>query len=412
MSSFGRCRCYWFASMKASSLIPASSRRSTLFFSLCIVLIAANLRAPITSLGPVLGQVQSALGLNDSAGGFLSALPLIVFAMLSLVAPAFGRAVGVERGLGAALLAILVGTVLRSTPVAFAIWVGTVVISAGIAIGNVLLPGLVKRRVPEHAAAVIGVYAAAMATFAGLGAGLAVPISQLPSSSWRMSLGVWAVLAAVALAVWMPQTRCAEHPASGGRLNATRHASPWTQTIGWHVSAFFACQSFVFYSIVSWYTVIVSSRGASAAAAGVALLLYQLVAIATNLGAAPIIKRARDQRGIGTLCGALLLVGTVGLASGAPAPTAWLLIAGLGAGLSMTTCLSLFGLRSSSHEQAAELSAMAQFVGYAGAAVGPVIFGALHQATSSWTLPLATLVGISILVVIFAYLAGRNKTMA
>jgi MFS transporter, CP family, cyanate transporter len=179
--------------MKASATSPASSRRSTFSFFLCIVLIAANLRAPITSLGPVLGDVQSALGLNDSIGGFLSAFPLIVFAALSLVAPAFGRAVGAERGLGVALLAILLGTVLRSAPFASAIWVGTVVVSTGIAVGNVLLPGLVKRRVPKHAAALIGVYAAAMATFAGLGAGLAVPISQLPGSSWRLSLGVWAV---------------------------------------------------------------------------------------------------------------------------------------------------------------------------------------------------------------------------
>jgi CP family cyanate transporter-like MFS transporter len=254
----------------------------------------------------VLADVQHELGLSDSAGGLLSALPLAVFAIVSLIAPALGRKLGAERALAAALLAILIGTVFRSLPVPAAMWGGTLIISTGIAVANVLLPGLVKRRSPEHAASLIGVYAAAMALFAGLGAGLAVPIAQIPGSNWRVSLGIWSVCAAIALLVWLPQMRGGEHGVRASASSATvANRSPWRQAIGWQVSAFFAFQSIVFYSIVSWYATIAASRGVSAASAGIDLLLYQIVAIATNLGVAPIIKRTKDQRFIGAVCGLL-----------------------------------------------------------------------------------------------------------
>ncbi|SDR48549.1 MFS transporter, CP family, cyanate transporter [Paraburkholderia fungorum] len=398
--------------MKSNAASFASSRRTAFLFSVGIVLIAANLRAPITSLGPVLGDVQRELGLNDAAGGLLSALPLAVFAIVSLVAPASGRKLGAERALGAALVAILTGTLFRSLAIHSAVWVGTLVISAGIAVANVLLPGLVKRRSPKHAASLIGIYAAAMALFAGLGAGLAVPIAHIPGSSWRVSLGVWSVCAAIALLAWLPQMRSGHRevrsPASAALAT---NRSPWTQAIGWQVSAFFAFQSIVFYSIVSWYATIAASRGVSPASAGVDLLLFQIVAIATNLGAAPIIKRAKDQRFIGAGCGLLYLAGSVGMMLDLPFSTLWLLVAGLGAGLSLTTSLSLFALRSASHEQAAELSGMAQFVGYGGGALGPIVFGVLHEMTSNWTYSLAILVAASMLVTLFAYQAGRDRTM-
>jgi MFS transporter, CP family, cyanate transporter len=399
-------------SMRSNSTSAASSRRPVFFFCLGIVLIAANLRAPITSLGPVLGNVQTDLKLNDADGGLLSALPLVVFAIVSLFAPAIGRTLGDERGLGAALAAILVGTVYRSLHASMAIWTGTIVISAGIAMANVLLPGLVKRRFPDEAASLIGIYAATMALFAGLGAGLAVPISDLPHSNWRVSLGVWSFFAAAAFAAWIPQMRTTRGALrSAPQTTLVPYRSPWRQAVGWQVSAFFAFQTVVFYSIVSWYATIAISRGVSPALAGVDMLLYQVVAILTNLGAAPLLRRTADQRWIGASCGLLYFVGTAGMFFASPYPRLWLMMAGLGAGLSLTTSLSFFALRSKDHKQAGELSGMAQFVGYGGGALGPILFGLLHETTSTWTLSLGMLVIASALVGLFAFLSGRRRTM-
>ncbi|MDR5838262.1 MFS transporter [Caballeronia sp. LZ034LL] len=396
--------------MKPASLL-ASSRRSAFLVPFGIVLIGANLRAPITSVGPVLADIQADLALSDSAAGLLNSLPLFVFALLSLVAPLIGRKLGAGRGLGAALAVILLGMCVRCVHGASGLWIGTLLLSSGIAVGNVLLPGLVKREYPQRAGSLIAIYAATMAAFAGIGAGLAAPVAHLPGADWRAALTLPAVLTVMALVVWLPAMRD-QHPAAARQARPTaKTRSPWKQAIGWHVSAFFAFQSLVFYALVSWYATISVSRGQSASDAGFALLLYQVVAIATNLGAAPMIKRMKDQRALGVLCGALLLVGTTGMASSVGPATLWLTIAGLGAGFSMTTSLSLFALRAASHEQAGELSGMAQCVGYAGAAVGPALFGFIHQATDDWTFSLDLLVAASVAVMVFAFLAGRARTM-
>lgn len=375
-----------------------------------IVLIGANLRAPITSLGPVLRDIQATLQLDGAAAGLLNALPLLLFAVLSLIAPSIGRRHGLERILGASIVAILMGTLLRSLWLPAGLWLGTILLSTGIAFGNVLLPGLVKRDFPDRAASIIGLYAAAMAGMAGLSAGLAVPIARLPFADWGLSLGAWAVLSLVTLLVWLPQMRAPQH-----HLSAAPHGmpvvSPWRHPIGWQVSLFFALHSLVFYSVVDWFASYVSDTGVSPAAAGGYLLVYQVVAIATNLGSASLIRRFADQRLLGFACGACLLVGTVGLLARPDLSLLWLIAAGLGAGIAMVTSLSLFALRTRDHHQAGALSGMAQFIGYAGAAAGPLLVGVLHDATGAWTAPLTLLIVASALVIVFATLAGRDRTI-
>jgi CP family cyanate transporter-like MFS transporter len=373
-----------------------------------IVLIGANLRAPVTSLGPVLIDIQRDLYMDGTAAGLLNAVPLLLFAVLSLVAPAAGRRRGLERVLGAALLAIAAGTLVRSLALPGAIWIGTVVLSSGIAMGNVLLPGLVKRDFPEKAGGLIGLYAAAMTGMAGIAAGVAVPIAGIAGSNWRWSLGIWALLALVTSLVWAPQWRAPQH-----RLGVAAHAegavSPWRHPIGWQVSLFFAFHSMVFYSLVDWFASYAATQGIPVVKSGALLLVYQVVAVATNLGTAPLIRRSRDQVALGLACGLLLLLGTAGLLLAPGAALLWLILAGLGAGVAMVTSLSLFGLRTRDHSEAAALSGMAQFVGYAGAALGPLMFGALHDATGGWTASLLLLICASVLVLVFASLAGRAR---
>ncbi|TBN53992.1 CynX/NimT family MFS transporter [Hansschlegelia quercus] len=392
---------------------PSTSTRSSLATGLglyCgIVLIGANLRAPITSLGPVLPDIQRDLALRGTAAGLLNALPLLIFALLSLTAPALGRRHGLERILGASIAVILIGAVTRSLALPGAIWLGTTLLSAGIAFGNVLLPALVKRDFPTRAPGLIGLYAAAMAAAAGLAAGLAAPIAQIPGLNWRWAIGVWALLALVTLFVWAPQLRVRQHHLGPAPAGDEAFASPWRHPIGWQVSLFFAFHSLVFYSIVDWFASYAASRGIALSSGGLMLLIYQLVAVATNLGSAPLIRRLRDQSGLGLGCGLLLLIGAVGLLLLPNLSLLWLICAGLGAGVAMVTSLSLFGLRTRDHHQAAALSGMAQFIGYAGAAAGPFLVGVLHDATGSWTFPLCLLIASSALVAVFATLAGRNR---
>lgn len=386
--------------------VAGRARRSRFILCVGIILIGANLRAPITSIGPVLPDIQRAMHLDGAAAGLLNALPLVIFALLSLVAPAIGRKHGLERVLGAAVAAILFGTVVRSLSFPAAIWLGTVLLSAGIAFGNVLLPGLVKRDFPSGATGLIGVYAAGMAGMAGLAAGLAVPIARLPNADWRWSIGCWALLSLVTAIIWLPQMRGRHrHLAAAGA--AQRFVSPWRHPIGWQVSLFFALHSLVFYAIVDWFASYAATSGVPLATAGAQLLVYQVVAVATNLGSAALIRRFRDQRLLGFACGLFLLIGTTGLLLRPDLSRLWLASAGLGAGIAMVTSLTMFTLRTHDHHQAGALSGMAQFVGYLGAAAGPLLVGVLHDATGGWGVPLSMLIAASALVVVFATLAGR-----
>lgn len=396
---------------QAESVSSAPFSKSTLYFA--IILIGANLRAPITCVGPLLPEIQSSLHLRGLGAGTLNALPLLIFATLSLVAPATGRRYGMKRVLAVALCGIALGTLGRSLPVHGAIWMGTALLSAGIAFGNVLLPGLVKQEFPTRAAGLIGYYAAAMAGFAGLAAGVAVPVAQRHGSDWRWAAGIWALPAFAALALWLPQTRTdAEQyqttmPAPvGGRL------SPWRHSIGWQVSLFFALHSMVFYSLVDWFPSYAAASGIAPVRAGWYLLVYQGVAIATNLGSAPLIRRSDNQKLLGFACGLLLLIGTSGLLLLPGYSLLWLIAAGLGAGVAMVTSLSLFALRTGDHHQAASLSGMAQFVGYAGAAAGPFLVGVLREIAGNWTYAILLLTVASALVSVFATLAGRRQIIA
>jgi CP family cyanate transporter-like MFS transporter len=392
--------------------LRASARRRLYILTLGIILIGANLRAPVTAIGPLLSDIQSSLHLSNGQAGMLNALPLAIFALLSLVAPAVGRKIGIEKVLGLALAAIAIGIGLRSLPYSGALWVGTGLLSIGIAFGNVLLPGLVKRDFPHQTGRLIALYAAAMAGTAGLATGLAIPLAQLPGSDWRWATAGWLILPSITLLVWIPQMRGQQHHRGGTANNGSdvaRRTSPWRHAIGWQVSIFFVLHSMVFYSIVGWFTSYAASAGISAATAGLYLLVYQVVAVATNLGCASLIKRFRDQTFLGLVCGVLLLTSTAGLTFAPRFSLIFLIIGGLGAGVAMVTSLSLFALRTHDHSQASALSGMAQFVGYIGAAAGPMVVGVLRDLTGSWTVPMSSLVIASALVIVFATLAGRAR---
>lgn len=385
----------------------AAGFRWSLFIG--IILIGACLRAPITSVGPVLFHIEQALHLDAVGAGLLNAIPLLMFSVLSLVAPAVGRRHGPVRVLAGALAAIALGTVLRSLPLAGAIWIGSLALSAGIAFANVLLPGLVKKEFPGRAAGLIGLYAATMAGTAGLASGLAVPIASWPGLDWRWSIGAWALLAFLALAAWLPQLASRGAPAGSAAIEVAPHASVWKSAIGWQVSLFFALLSVVFYATIDWYPSYAGSVGISPGRAGTDLLVYQLVAVAANLGCASLIKRTADQVLLGFACGLLMLIGSAGLLFAPAYDLVWMVCSGLSSGMAMVTALTLFTLRTRNHHQAAELSGMAQFIGYLGGALGALLVGALHQLTGAWLWPLAFLVACSALVMVFAALAGRRR---
>ncbi|MFA1240796.1 CynX/NimT family MFS transporter [Serratia odorifera] len=401
----------------AISTAAATRRRlhRPLLLIVGIMLVAANLRAALTSVGPLLEQIQQQLTLSATAAGLLNSLPLILFALLSPVTPALAQRIGIERTLGLALLMLVLGIALRSQPPTSLLWLGSGLIGAAIAFANVLLPTLVKRDFPQRAAAMISAYAAVMSLVAAIASGMAVPLAALNDNGWRFSLLCWGLPALLALLVWLPQLRNRALPQPMPQQAPSRalspFRSPWGSALGWQVALFMGLQSVTFYTIIGWFSAFAASHGTSAQQAGFELFIYQVVAIVANFVMVIILPRARDQRAIALVSSLLIFIGVGGLLLLPASSLVWLVFAGLGAGSSLVLALSFFGLRSQHHQQAALLSGMAQSVGYLLAAVGPTLFGLLHDLTQSWNVPLGILLGLTLLQMLFGILAGRSRVI-
>jgi len=364
-------------------------------------------------VGPVLVNISNDLGLSSAAAGFLTGLPLIAFAVFSPLAPGFASRLGLDRAMWMSLLILAAGIVLRSLPVpGFSfIWAGTILIGVAIAFLNVLVPSLVKRDFPLRVSQVTGSYTAAQAAFAAVGAAVVVPVAQTSPAGWRLALGVWAGLALIAMAVLLPWLR--RHTATTGHSAQPEAAyrSPWGSALGWQVTAFMGLQSIAFYVLMAWLPTIEQSRGVPATTAGVHLSVFLLISVFASLGTGGVLHRGSDQRLVSFASAALVFVTFLGLALAPDLILLWVVLGALGCGSLIVIALSLFSLRTVNHPQAASLSGMAQSVGYALGAAGPVVFGALHDATADWALPLFATAGVMAVLALMGLLAGRDRVI-
>jgi CP family cyanate transporter-like MFS transporter len=371
-----------------------------------LVLIATTMRGPFTAVGPLLDTIRTDLHLSGAGAGVLGMLPLLAFAGIAPVAPAIARRIGLERSLVVALAVHTVGLVLRALPGVVALFVGTALIGIAIGMVNVLLLALIKRDNPGRAAALTGLYTTTMGTFAMLGSGLAVPVADAAPGGWRTSLGVWAILAVIALVVWLPRLRT---PVSEMSIVDAPGVSHWRSPLAWQLTTFMGLQSFGFYVAISWLPSILHSHGVSVTAAGWYLALMQLCGLIASAVSAPLIGRLPDQRLLGAAASGLALLSYLGFLVFPGLGILWSSTVGFSQGVCITLALSLFALRARDARRAAALSGMGQSFGYLLAAFGPLLFGVLHDSTGSWTTPLVILVGLITVQSIVSLGAGRNR---
>lgn len=373
-----------------------------------IALIAVTMRGPFTSVGPLLDAIRSDVGLSAAGAGALSMLPLLAFAAISPVAPALARRLGLELTLTVALAVLAVGLVVRSLPgTTLPLLTGTALIGLAIGVVNVVLSALVKRDYPDRAPTLTGLYTTIMGTFAMIGSGVAVPVADAVAGGWRTSLGLWLITPLVALAVWLPHVRSPVTTRDVASLAPAR--PPWRSPLAWQLTAFMGLQSLGFYVSVSWLPTILHSHGLSAATAGWYVALMQLTGLLTSAVSPLIVRRLPDQRAFtatAALVGVLSFVGFV-VAPGLSA--VWSATVGLSQGVGITLALSFFALRARDAQQAAALSGMGQSLGYLLAALGPLLFGVLHDTTGGWTAPLLILAGLIGVQALVALGAGRSR---
>ena len=382
-------------------------RRETALLVLAIVLVSLNLRSALTVIGPLIRDLRAGDDLSGAAVGLLAAAPLLAFGLISPLGPALAARFGIERTLVACMLLLSVSLALRPLPSVVLLFAGTLAAGAGIAVANVLLPALVKRRFGEQATFVTGIYSVALGVGAALAAGLAVPSEGWFGDSWRAALGVWAVPALLAALVWLPLLG---GPRTRGSSAARVRVSLWRDRVAWYVTAYMALLAVQFYSMVAWLPEIYRHEGMTKGAAGALLSLSLVVGIPCGFLVGSLAGRLRDQRPIVWGAGAVGLAGWVGvLAAPSTVPSLWAILLGLGFGTGFTLVLALFVLRADDAPHAVALSGMAQSVGYTLAAIGPIAVGALHDATGRWTAPLVVLIGVAAIDLAVGLAAGRAR---
>ena len=379
------------------------------FAFLGVLVIAVNLRVAFVTVGPLLAEISSDLQLSSSMAGLLTGLPLISFALVSPIAPRISRRLGLDRALWLALLLLTCGALARSVPVMGAIWVGTALLGIGIAILNVLLPSLVKRDFPARISQVTGIYTAAQGAFSSAGAAVVVPIANSADSGWRLALGIWAGLALIAMAVLLPRLRNRTAAPVSGHQTTVAHRSPWKTALGWQVTVFMGVQSLAFFTLMAWLPSIEHEHGISPVASGIHVSVFLFTGVVASLTAGALLHRSNDQRPVALGSSILALSAYVGLAVAPQLSLLWVVVGAMGCGSLIVIALSLFSLRTGNHVQAAELSGMAQSIGYGVAAAGPVVFGALHDLSGGWTLPLVVTAGLMLVLCAMAVQVGRNR---
>ena len=324
------------------SSATAHARRLGLIAA-AIVLTALNLRTAIASVPPLLDELRDAVPLSTAAAGLLTTLPVICMALGSPLAPVVARRVGIEAALALMALTVAAGILVRLLPTVAALYAGTVIAGLGIAVGNVLVPAIIKRDFPDRVGLMTGGYTMAISASGALAAGLTVPLENAIGHGWRAGLAFWALPAFLAAAVWVPWAARGAAAARTARELAQPSPRLWRDPVAWRVTAFMGFQSLLFYSALSWLPALLRSEGIEREAAGGLLSVMLLTAIPTCLLVPVFAARRPDQRAAVALTLAFTAAGLTGLLV-APAALAavWVTLLGLaaGAGCSRSRCCS------------------------------------------------------------------------
>ncbi|WP_460421264.1 CynX/NimT family MFS transporter [Pseudomonas sp. ZL2] len=370
-----------------------------------LVLVALNLRPALSSMAPLLSQVSDSLGLTASQAGLLTTLPVLCLGLFAPLAPVLARRFGSERVILGILLVLAAGIAVRSAFGATGVFVGSLMAGASIGVIGVLLPGIVKRDFPQHAGTLTGVYTMALCLGAAMAAGATVPLTEQLGDSWSLGLGFWLIPALLAALIWLPQARHGH----GAHHVAYRVRGLLRDPLAWQVTLYMGLQSSLAYIVFGWLPSILIGRGLSPTQAGLVLSGSVIMQLISSLSAPWLATRGKDQRLAIVIVMLMALAGLFGcLYAPLDGLWGWAIVLGLGQGGTFALALTLIVLRSKDAHVAANLSSMAQGIGYTLASMGPFAVGLVHDLTGGWNAVGWIFAVLGVGAIGFGLKAGRN----
>ena len=329
-----------------------------------IMLVAANLRPAVVTVAPLIDSISADQGFSGAMAGLLTTLPVLFFGVTAPVAPRLAARFGIERTIFGSLILLVAAILLRYVPNTAALFVGSALIGAAIGIGNVLLPALIKRDFAHRSGLMTGLYSMTLSGGAAVAIAVTVPIDDALDQDWRLTITSWALMALVAVIVWIPQLSRVH------TITYTPAETLWRNRIAWAITVFMGAQSLVFYSFTAWLPALLIDQGYSRGSAGTVLALGQLAGLIGSLVAPMVAARYADQRGVTFVVLAISAVGLVGLLATDRWAVLWSMLLGFGPGASISLAVLFMVLRSRTAAQTGQVSGMSQSIGYIVAASG------------------------------------------
>jgi CP family cyanate transporter-like MFS transporter len=393
--------------------VPIAERPSTriaggALLAAAVALTALNLRPSVTSVAPLLGEMRGALGTSSVWAGVLTTLPVLCFSGAGFAAPWLAKRLGLGRTVSLALLVLAAGLAMRPCGGSYLMLGATLIASSGIALANVLIPVVIKSSFPTRVGLMTGIYTGALQAGGALGAAV-TPAAEQSLGGWRQSLAAWAILAVLALLLWIPASRGHRTNPTASAPQGTRPRSLLRNRLAWTVTLYMGSQSLLAYIMMGWLPQIFIDNGIDKTTAGMLSGVMSLVGVPVALLISPLAARSSTQSWWNAGLGVLGLAGTIGLmVAPTTAPVLWSSLIGIGMS-AFSLALTIIALRARNAEDTAQLSGMAQGFGYLLASTGPFLFGLLHDLSGGWNVPFVLFFAVYGVQLIAGAAAGRNR---
>lgn len=382
------------------------NKKQSLILFIGILLIGASLRAPITSVGIALPSIKDTLNLSNTSVSLITIIPLLSFAVISLFTAKISHKFGLERTVFGALILICVGIALRAITGVSWLYVGTILIGVGIAFGNVLTPGIIKMNFPLRIGIMTGYYTVVMNIFGSVSSYVTAPLVK--HFNYNIAISLIGIVTFIGIITWSFQLN--KHDTVNSSQTTT-NINVWKSPLSWQITLLMGGQSMIFYSLINWLPEFLLSHGTPINEAGIYLSILQLAIIPLTFVTPIFAEKMKNQVLITFVTGLLFVLGILMLMLQPNWAFLGIILIGVASGLAFGLVNTFFGLRTENGLTAAKLSGMSQSVGYLFAAIGPLLFGILHDATNSWNTSFGILLVTSIIIMIIGSRAGRNITI-
>lgn len=379
-------------------------RGLTLLFTINLIIISFSMRSPMGGVGPLVSHIETSLNLSNTAAGLITTLPLLCFAVSSLLGGFLIRKVKVSLLVKVYLFVLTLGVFLRSILGIFGLYTGTILIGLGTGLLNVTVPSLIKTFQSKRASLLNGLYSSSMTLSSALTAFFITILFSL-LKRWELALAVTGIFSFVAFFISLFVLK-------GDRVDLSI-ALPFKSLLkkrNIFVGLFMGLQSLIFYSMLSWYPTIMAPKCSFKGNTGTIFTIMQLSSLIPAF-VIPVITNKKNLRVLSETLALLFVPGILiaYFSSHIVLNIIGTIICGLSLGgtfsMSITFC-SLYGRNST---EVASILSLGQFIGYSISSIGPVLIGATYDYSYSWNSAIYIMSILALLMVIFAYIATKKE---